>query len=328
MPTELYSKRDIERRLDFSKTLEIVEKTYVETARGRVLNPPKSTMHLGDDGEWPDMNAFSITMPAYVDWLEVAGMKWAVATWDADTETPISSRILLFDLQQGEFTSITEGMCITGVRTAMQSVVGLRHLLPSAPATIGMLGAGFQARYQLSIIDSLVDVDRFRLFDTDSHRAQDLAEELRPRIDAEIIVSDSPTDIVSSDVVVTVTNSKTPVLDERWLDDAAFVIALGSYRELPDETIRSSDHIIVDHPEQCLQRGALSDLAARGELTRDDLDGTIGSVLDDGYSTPIGADDRVVFVPIGLGSLDVSIAEHLRANKSQGGSIRNFDFVS
>jgi ornithine cyclodeaminase/alanine dehydrogenase len=326
MPAELYSKRDIERRLDFSSALEIVEKTYIETAQGRVLNPSKSTMHLGDDGEWPHMNAFSIGMPAYVEWLQVAGMKWAVATWDADTEKPISSQILLFDLQRGEFTSIMEGMYITGVRTALQSVVGLQYLFPSTPTTIGIFGAGFQAKFQLLVIDSLICVDQFRLFDTHSQYAHDLANEIGPRIDAKIIVDDSPREVASSDAIITVTNSKTPVLNDCWLDDSASLIALGSYRELPDETILDSNHIIVDHTEQCLQRGTLADIATRNQLIPDDLHATIGEVLDGEYTASIETDDRVVFVPIGLGSLDIAIAEYLHANDMQGSATSEFDF--
>lgn len=327
MATELYSKRDVERRIDLSETLGVVRRTYVETARGRVVNPPKSTMHLGDDGEWPNLNAFSIEMPAYVDWLDVAGTKWAVATWDADTETPISSQILLFDLQRGEFTSVMEGMHLTGVRTAIQSVVGLKRLYPGTPRSLGVFGAGFQAKFQLSVVDRLVDVDQFRLFDVDRDAALDLAAELNPRVDADIVVEDAAADAASSDAVVTVTDSKTPVVDERHLDDAAFVVALGSYRELHDETVLDADHLVVDHTEQCLQRGALADLARRGELTSEDLDATIGEVLNDDYDRSFEPDDRILFVPIGLGSLDVAIAEHLRRNTPSGDGIREFEFV-
>ena len=37
--------------------------------------------------------------------------------------------------------------------------------------------------------------------------------------------------------MLTITDSKTPVLEEAFLGDAAFVIALGIYQELPDEAI-------------------------------------------------------------------------------------------
>jgi ornithine cyclodeaminase/alanine dehydrogenase len=324
--TELYSKRDVERHLQLPAALDVVETTYVEGARGRVLNPAKSTMHIGDDGEWPGRDAFSIGMPAYVDWLDVAGMKWAVATWDTDTEPPISSQILLFDLQRGAFTAILEGMHITGVRTALQSVVGLRHLLAEPPESIGVFGAGFQARFQLRVIDHLVDVGGFRLYDVADGRAADLAADLGPTLAADIDVADTPQAAADAAVVVTVTDSKTPVVRESWLRPGGLVIALGSYRELTDETVLGADRIVVDHTEQCLQRGALSDLARRDELTAGKLDSTIGAVVDDAEDSSVDPDERAVFVPIGLGSLDVALAEHLRTNGMGEGAVRTFDF--
>ncbi|MFB6184843.1 MAG: ornithine cyclodeaminase family protein [Haloarculaceae archaeon] len=313
MTTALYSRRDVRRHLDLDAALAVVEKTYAETARGRVVNPSKLTMHLGDDGDWPDRNAFAIDMPAYVDWLGAAGTKWAVATWDVD-EDPISALLLLFDLDRGQFTAVMEGMHLTGVRTALQTVVGLKHLAPSTPDAVGVFGAGFQARFQLSVIDALLDVDRFTLFDVDEARARDLAETLAADLDATVAVADAPAAAAGTDAVVTVTDSKTPVLEESWLDESALVVALGTYRELPDATIRAADHLVVDHREQCLQRGALSDVAGRGDLTRADMDATIGEVLADDYDASFRSDDRVVFVPIGQGSLDVALAESIRVD--------------
>ena len=325
--TELYSKRDVERHLDLRAALDVVETTYVEGARGRVLNPAKSTMHLGDDGGWPATNAFSIGMPAYVGWLDAVGMKWAIATWDADVEPPISSRIMLFDLAAGSFTAILEGMYVTGVRTALQSVVGVRHLRREPPASVGVLGAGFQARFQLRVLDELVDVGRFKLYDIADGRAGDLAADLGPELDADVTVTDTPRAAADADVVVTVTDSKTPVVEESWLRPDGLVIALGSYRELPDETVLGADRIVVDHTEQCLQRGALSDLADRGAVTAADVDATIGEVLDGGDDPEAGPAERVVLVPIGLGSLDVALAEHLRTNGMGDGGVRRFEFL-
>jgi alanine dehydrogenase len=327
MATKLYSKRDIESQLDLTAVLDVMEKTYIETAQGRVLNPSKLTMHLGDDGEWPDRDAFSIDMPAYVDWLGVAGMKWAVATWDADTDQPISSQILLFDLDNGEFTAVMEGMYLTGVRTAMQSVIGLKHLYQESPESIGIFGAGFQAKFQVLVIDQLTDVETFRLFDTDADRALSLSSELDTETDADIVVEESPEQAVDSDVIITVTNSKTPVLNENWLEDDEFIIALGSYRELPEETILRSDHLVVDHIEQCLERGALANLAERGELTRTDLNATIGEVLNSEYDQSLDSEDQIIFVPIGLGAQDITIAQHLHRNGEQNGSMSEFNFT-
>jgi len=323
----LFSESDIERHLDFDNALELVERTYRELAQGRVVNPPKLGMHIGDDGEWPDRNAFAIDMPAYVDWLDVAGVKWAVANWNLETGTPISSLILLFDLEQGRFKSVMEGMYITGVRTAIQSVIGLQHLLPVRPTEIGIIGAGYQARFQIQVIDELLDVDTFYLYDIDDDASRSLATSLNPRIGAEIVVCDAPEVTTQGDAILTVTNSKTPVLSDDSLDGSEVIIAFGTYQELSDRTILEADHIVVDHVEQCFQRGALSDLVDRNELTRSDVDATIGEVINGGYDGRIRRDDRVVFTPIGLGSIDIAIAEHVFLNGTEDGIGGEFAFV-
>lgn len=325
--TELYSRRDVERQLEYPAALDAVETTYVETARGRVVNPPKLPMHLGDDGDWPHLNAFSVDMPAYVDWQDVAGVKWAVATWDADTDVPISSLILLYDLFEPGFTAVMEGMYVTGVRTAIQSVVGLKHLLHGVPESVGVFGAGFQAQFQLRVMDRLLDVSEFRVYDIDGARARDLADRIGPHLDATVEVVKSAAEATTGDAVVTVTDSKTPVFDESDLGDDAFVVALGTYQELPARTIRGADHVVVDHIEQCLQRGALAGLAARDEFEESDIDATIGGVLAETHDRPIDPDDSVVFVPIGLGSLDISIAQQVLEQTADRTSVSAFEFV-
>jgi ornithine cyclodeaminase/alanine dehydrogenase len=325
--TQLYSRDDVEAQLDLDESLATVEKTYAELASGRVLNPPKMTMHLGDDGEWPHMNAFSIDMPAYVDWLETVGMKWAIATWDADSEIPISSQILLFDLAQNRFKAVLKGMYLTGVRTALQSVVGLKHLCPASLSAIGLFGAGFQAEFQVSVIDHFCSIDDFYVFDVDNDRARQFASELAPQTDADITPVTTAAEAARQDVVITATDSKSPVLEAGWLNDSAFIVALGSYQELLDDAIFSADHVVVDQTEQCLKRGVLSDAVDRGKLTAADIDTTTGSILTEAYHRSLSRDDRVLFVPIGLGALDISIAEQLHQTQRESDTIAEFSFV-
>lgn len=323
--TTLISESDVQAVLNIEDAIRVVERTYVEINRDRVLNPAKLSMHMGDDGNWPDRNAFAIDMPAYVDWCDAVGMKWAVAAWDADTEVPISSLILLFDLDAGRFKSVMEGMHLTGVRTALQSAVGLKHLLSTRPDSVGILGAGFQAKFQLLVIDKLLDVSTFYIYDTNADTATDLREQLTDRIDADIVIGDTPEVVDGTDAVLTVTDSKHPVVTENLVADAELVIALGSYRELPDETIDNADTIVVDHVEQCLCRGALADMVRRDELSASDIDATIGEVLDGNADDPVCDGDRTVFVPIGLGALDIAMAERVyRTTNTEG--ITKFKF--
>jgi len=309
MSTTLLSRQDVEAAIDLERALTVVERTYAEYARDRVINPPKLTMHLGDDDEWPEYDAFAIDMPGYVGWLDAAGTKWAVARWDAAEERPIDALILLFDLKTGTFEAVAEGMYLTGVRTALQSVVGIRHLLASPPGAVGVIGAGFQARFHLAVLDRLLPVERFEVFDVDPDATAALVAESDASVDADVVAVDAAGAAAENDLLITVTDSKRPVVDADAVAGTELVIALGTYRELPDGAVLAADRLVVDHPRQCLDRGALSDLADRGKLDRGDLDATIGGILE-GDATG-GEGGRTVFVPIGLGALDVAIAADL-----------------
>ncbi|MFB6312137.1 MAG: ornithine cyclodeaminase family protein [Salinirussus sp.] len=308
MSTSLLSSADVASALDLESALAAVERTYAETARGRVVNPSKLGMHLGDDGEWPHLNAFAIDMPAYVGWLDVAGTKWAVATWDADAE-PISALMVLFDLKDRRFTAVMEGMHLTGVRTALQTVVGVQELMKGTPSTIGIIGAGFQGDYQVEIIDALLDTDEIRVYDIDYADAVSLVEQHQQTTAADLVACETVGTAAECEVVVTVTDAREPVVEAEDVADTSLLVALGTYQELPNKTILGAERIIVDHREQCLKRGALAGLAERGELGPADIDATIGEVV---ANNGAASGDRTVFAPLGLGSLDVAVAEHVR----------------
>lgn len=321
--TRLFSESAVESALSITDALGVVERTYIELNRGKVVNPAKLSMHMGDDGKWPDRNAFAISMPAYVDWLDAVGTKWAVAAWDADTDEPISSLILLFDISKGQFTAVMEGMYLTGIRTALQSAVGLKYLLESPPESIGVFGAGFQARFQLAVIDEIFDINNFYIYDKNPERASELTSQIASTLNAEVTTCATPQAAAKGDAVITVTDSKEPVLEDTWVKETDLIIALGSYRELPDKTILGANTLVVDHIEQCLNRGALSEMVKRGELSAEDVDTTIGAILDEYNENWARNAGRTVFVPIGLGALDIAIADGILKNNKYN---TNYEF--
>lgn len=313
----MISKGDVKASLQFERALKIVRTTYREGADDRVLNPPKLSMHLGDDGGWPPHDGFAINMPAYVDWLDAVGSKWAVAAWDSTADIPIHALITLFDMQSGAFKAIIEGMYLTGVRTALQSVIGVRQLQDSSTCSISVIGAGYQAQFQMYLLDALCDVTEFNLFDIDRGTATQLQEDLQSRVEASINCLESVSGMAESDVLITVTDAQRPVITHEHSSDISTIIALGSYGELSETTINNVDAVVVDHIEQCLERGALSSLAEAGQFGKSDIDATIGDVLSASDTSNVRQASQTLFVPIGLGSLDIALAEHVYRHQSR-----------
>jgi len=67
-------------------------------------------------------------------------------------------------------------------------------------------------------------------------------------------------------------------------------------------------------------------MAERDELSAADIDATIGEILDEKTGATVGDDERKLFVPIGLGALDVAMAESVY-NSIQHTDSTHFRFV-
>ncbi|MGI6253955.1 MAG: ornithine cyclodeaminase family protein, partial [Aminivibrio sp.] len=73
----LLSMSDVEELLTMKDFIEIVDKTYKDMGEGKVVNPAKGTLDLGISSPYPPYEADINSMPAYVGWMDAAGIKWA-----------------------------------------------------------------------------------------------------------------------------------------------------------------------------------------------------------------------------------------------------------
>jgi len=296
------------------EVVEACEKTWAEFALGRVLNPPKLTLDLGETGNWPRLSAYVNAMPAYADWLKVAGLKWAGGffnNWRVGLPT-ISAVVLLIDPYNGMFKAIMEGATITALRTAAQTAIGIKHLARKDAKSVGIYGAGTQARYHIYVLSHMYPNITFKIYDIKEEaikRTLDLLER-KFKVEANIEVCKEPKECATDvDVIVTLTTAQQPFLKPEWVRKGHLIAALGSYQEVYDGVIKAADKIVADHVEQVLHRGCLKKLVERGEITEKNIYASIGEIiagLKPGRENP---DEMILFVPIGTGMLDVAVAE-------------------
>ncbi len=83
---------------------------------------------------------------------------------------------------------------------------------------------------------------------------------------------------------------------------------MGSYKEVTDEVILSSDAIVVDHIGQALHRGAMKALNEKGKLNEKNITATISDLVNGNKTIKDIANKRVICSQIGMGALDVALA--------------------
>jgi ornithine cyclodeaminase/alanine dehydrogenase-like protein (mu-crystallin family) len=259
--------------------------------KNKVDQPPRSILRPSDK-DW-----FAV-MP--VIYGEVMGVK-SVTFFPGNAALGLHTHmavITLFSRTTGEPLAVMDGRLITAMRTAAVTAVALDALAGPGVTSLGILGAGVQARSHLEALrrvhPSLTDI---RIWSRTPAKAEALAAENNAR-------ATTIEEAAASDVVLTVTASPTPILEGRWMSPQAVILAVGAVgahlREFDDEAARSS--WIVAESRQGIERES-GDILLSGAHVQAE----IGEVLaNPAYPIPRG--NRILFKSVGMAIEDLVAA--------------------
>jgi alanine dehydrogenase len=309
--TLLLSQAEVEGLLDIKDVVEIVDKTFVGFGEGTTINPTKVNLDLGETASYPAYNGFMNAMPAYVGWLDSAGIKWAGGFLGKRREMGlpyVTAMILLIDPVIGNFRAAMDGAYITNMRTGAQAAVAAKYMHKDKNIRIGLYGAGMQGHKQTMAFAQLFDIQELRVYDIYKSAAEKFKEDMKDWVKGEIIVCDTPEEAAQGDVIVAFTQGKNKFIKNEWIKPGQIVFPMGSYTECEDELLLSADKVIVDHIGQCLHRGALADVCGDGRMTEKDIYATIGEVAAGKKPVDNAKNERIVCVPIGTGAMDIACA--------------------
>jgi ornithine cyclodeaminase/alanine dehydrogenase len=310
METLLLSQQEIQDLISMKDVVDVVEKTFRGMGEGTVVNPTKVGLDLGEIAAWPPYKGFMNAMPAYVGWLDSAGIKWAGGfLGNAALGLPyITSLILLIDPKDGRFRAVLDGALITNLRTGAQSAVALKYLHPSKTIHLGLFGAGAQGRTQTRAMAEFFEIELLTVYDIRRDAAERFAKEMQPIVRGRIVIADAPEQAARAEAVICVTQSKDKFVKKSWLEPGTVLFPMGSYQECEDEVLLRADRIIVDHVGQCLHRGALRELSEAGRITEKTIYATIGEVVAGKKPGRGSAAQNTVCIPIGTGAMDIAVA--------------------
>ena len=321
--TLLLSREDIQKCLDMSTCLKIVEQVFKAHGEANVVMPPKLSLNLeGADG-W--VNA----MPAYVGPFDAAGLKW-VGGWGGNIERGlpfIMGSILLIDPQTGLLLSVMEGGFITDLRTGAATGVAARYLAKKDSAIVGLVGAGTQGRMQLRALSNIFSLREVRVADIMPQPLERFAREMERELRVTIKKARNNQEAVEgADIIVTATTSHQVLVRREWVHRGAFVASIGSYPELDPQLILTAEKVVVDSWAQNKHRGELSPLVQEGLFGEENMHGEIGKIVAGTIPGRENEDEIIVACLIGLGSHDVGCAHFAYKEAKKRGLGSTFDF--
>lgn len=328
-PTLLLNETAVKNLLTMGDYINIVDKVYKGLDNGTITNPPKLTLDLGETGGYPYYDGFVNAMPAYIGWQDMGGLKWVGGFEGARKEAGLSfitGLIILIDPQLGTFLAAMDGTHITNVRTGAQTATALSYLVDKPSVTVGMYGAGVQARMNTEAIAEVFDISELTVWNHRRKTAESFAEDMKNIVTGEIHIVEDAEKASKADIIVTATTAQEPIVKADWIKPGTIVFPLGSFQEIEDDLILKADNIVVDHEQQALHRGALKKLNQEGQLNESDITTTLGKLANKKVDLPNLANEITICIPIGMGSVDIAVATEAYNRAVEQGYDTTFDF--
>jgi len=180
--------------------------------------------------------------------------------------------VLLYSIETGDLLAVFEANQLGRRRTGAASGVSAKYMAREDCAEVGILGSGFQAGAQLEAICSVRPIERVRVYSRNPENRSSFARRMSDTLSIDVQTVDEPREAVeSADILVTITNSPTPVFNGDWLRPGTHICAVGGANEyvteLDDTTIQRADIIAVDSVAQAkIECGELLMPTSRGVL--------------------------------------------------------------
>ena len=280
----------VRQHLRMEELIPAMEKALIEFSTGKVTQPVRSVINVDPPG------GFLGLMPALTS--DGLGLK-AVTFYPSNVERGIPTHmatIFLVDPQTGTPLAIMDGRLITEMRTAAVSAAATKLFAPPGAKILAILGSGVQARSHAEALRLVRQFEEIRVWSPTREHAERFAKEIGAK------TASSEDAVRGADVVVTVTNSKTPVLKGSWLKRGCHVNAVGAcrpdWRELDDEAM--SNVVFVDSREGALRESG--DVILSGaKIYAEPGEALVGKV-------PPRADETTIFKSLGMAVEDIAAA--------------------
>lgn len=306
--------QDVEYLLQMSPAIEALEQAYLHVYRDQAVMPTRIMMPV-------DRHAGKMAlMPAFVDGdMEALGTKIVTGfNHNRSRGLPyIMALLVLNDPTSGKVLAIMDGEHLTAIKTAAASAIATKHLARADARTLGLLGAGVQARSHLWAIKEVRHLDRVKVFAPTRSGCRLFQEEIEKRFGLPVEITDSPEQVVAgSDIVTTVTTASSPMIQESWLADGVHVNAVDLHKLMDSRKIHRSKLVVET---RAAYRQAIAAEIEQPELAAEPIYAEIPEIVAGEKPGRTDAREKTLYKAVGIAIQDVAIAHMVYKRAQQAG---------
>ncbi len=305
MKTLLLTGKEVKGLLNMPDAILAVEQGYKAYNQNMVEQPPIVSIDITEYNGEMDIKA------GYSKATEMIAVKTAVGYWDNPKRYQLPTGlavITLYDAKNGYPICIMDGSLITGYRTGAAGGVSAKILARENSESVGVIGAGSQARMQVMAINEVLPVKTVKVWSPVEEEQIKYKKDMESLLNISVTPCSQAEEAVSdSDIVVTATPAKALIVRSRWIRPGTHIIAIGADMEGKQELdpkIFSLAKVVVDSKSQCIARGETQNPVKAGILAPEDIYAEIGEILSGTKSGRENQEEVTLFDSTGMSIQD------------------------
>jgi ornithine cyclodeaminase/alanine dehydrogenase-like protein (mu-crystallin family) len=299
---------------------DIIEDSFKQYLNGDIIMPDKISQ-IFDEKNQNRINC----MPATLINEKICGMKW-VSVFPSNAPKGVQNVtgiMLLSELETGFPIAVIDGTLSTKMRTAAVGCTAAKYLAPSKVETIGIIGAGEEARMHFTLLKHMFpSIKECRVSSLNTIIEQgfiDKFKDLVPEVKFITCNNDSYLCASGADIIVTAISGQSPVLKARDITKGGLYIHVGGWE---DEygVAQKADKIVCDEWEVVKHRSqTLCRMYKEGLLKDEDIHANLSELI---AGTKVGREtdeEFIYFNSVGLSYIDINFARYIYEEAVQRG---------
>ena len=293
------------------EALTVVEDAFTRLADGKANMPPIMRVDVPENNGEVDIKS------AYLQGLDSFAVKMSSGFFDNyKLGLPsLGGMMILLSAKIGfpEALLLDNGY-LTDVRTGAAGAIAAKYLAREQIDTVGVIGAGAQARYQVRALRLVRDFNKLLVYSKTPERVDQYVDEMTAELGIDVESVDSSESVVrGSDVVITTTPAKSPIIQADWLHPGLHITAMGSdaeeKQELHAELFGRVDLVVCDRKSQAFRLGELHHARDAGIISENDENIVELGEITSGQHPGRQNDEQITICDLtGTGAQDTAIA--------------------
>jgi ornithine cyclodeaminase/alanine dehydrogenase-like protein (mu-crystallin family) len=244
-----------------------------------------------------------------------------MAAWQADYDliclrayAGASNTVTFYNGRTGQIQAIIDMGYLSSLRTGAATGVAAKYLAPANARTLGVIGPGWQATFQVEAVANVCPIERIVVYGRTPKKRKAFIKQMRKVVKAEWSETSSVDEAESqSDILIVSTDASTPVAKGTHLKEDVLIASIGANaavkHEVSNDLVRHMNYVVTDDlPTARIDSG---DLIAACEFGILRWDGIVPLQSVVAHGAPQPRPRRILFQSNGIADEDLAVGRYV-----------------